>query len=145
MGTRARVNVFDGNQILVSIYRQMDGYPNGLGREVAEFCAARTIVNGYSPAMTAKNHVNGMGCLAAQLIEHLKGGDIGSIYIRDTSPDSHGERYSYNLRNKDGQIWMDVLAGSVTMFGLPGDTEAEMKTIFSGFAKDFKIPEDAEA
>jgi hypothetical protein len=79
-----------------------------------------------------------MGCFAAQLIKLLKE-KIGNVYIRDTSADSHGEEFSYNVREKDGRIWIDALAGSVTFFGNPGDTEAEMTPIFSGFASDFKI------
>jgi hypothetical protein len=140
MGTRARVNIFGGNEVLVSIYRQMDGYPDGLGKEVAEFAGKMEIVNGYTSQHKVGTHANGMGCFAAQLISHLKDG-IGSVYIRNTGPESQGEEYSYNLREKGGQIWIDALSGSMTAFGNPGDTEAEMKPIFSGFAKDFAIPE----
>ena len=135
MGTRARINVFEGNAVIVSIYRQTDGYPSGLGREVAEFSAKIKIINGIGSERT--NVANGMGCFAAQLIGHLKGDRVGSVYIRDTSPDSHGEEYSYNVRERDGRIWIDALAGSTTAFGMPGDTEAEVKSIFSGYASDF--------
>lgn len=133
MGTRARVNVFDGNEILVSIYRQFDGYPSGLGQEVAAFADKMRITNGISgdPTGTA----NGMGCFAAQLVKHLKE-KVGNVYIRSTDQASHGEEFSYNLREKDGRIWIDALAGSVTFFGMPG------KPIFSGFASDFKVSDD---
>jgi hypothetical protein len=139
MGTRARVNIFDRNQLIVSIYRQFDGYPDGLGKEIAEFAGGMAIINGIS-GQKAGEAANGMGCFAAQLIRYLKG-DIGSVYIRDTGPDSQGEEYSYNLHSRDGKVWIDALAGSVTMFGNPGTAEAEMKSIFSGFAKDFKVDE----
>lgn len=139
MGTRARVNVFDRNQLIVSIYRQMDGYPDGLGREVADFSGKMKIINGIS-GEKAGEAANGMGCFAAQLIRHLKD-SIGSVYIRDTGPKSQGEEFSYNLHNRDGKIWIDALEGSVTAFGNPGTPEAEMKPIFSGFASDFKVTE----
>ena len=145
MGTRARVNVFKGNTLLVSIYRQFDGYPDGLGKEVAEFAGKLRITTGIAgnPAGTA----NGMGCFAAQLVSLLKkdranGSCVGNVYIRDTGPESHGEEFSYNLREKDGRVWIDALEGSATAFGNPGDSEAEMKPIFSGFASDFKVQSD---
>lgn len=139
MGTRARVNVFNRNQLIVSIYRQFDGYPDGLGREVADFAGKMKIINGIS-GEKAGEAANGMGCFAAQLIRHLKD-DIGSVYIRDTGPESQGEEFSYNLHNRDGKIWIDALEGSMTAFGNPGTPEAEMKPIFSGFASDFKVTE----
>jgi hypothetical protein len=142
MGTRARVNVYEREKIIVSIYRQMDGYPDGLGQQVADFAADMAIINGIS-GQKAGEAANGMGCFAAQLISKLKD-DIGSVYIRDTSEESHGEEYSYNLREKDGRIWIDALEGSMTAFGNPGDTETDMKSIFSGFAKDFKVTEEEE-
>jgi hypothetical protein len=143
MGTRARVNIFDGNQILVSIYRQLDGYPEGLGKDVAEFAANMPITNGISGPRTLGASANGIGCFAAQLIKHLKE-EVGNVYLRTTDAESHGEEYSYNVREKDGKFWIDVLSGSMTMFGMPGDTEAEMKPIFSGFASDFKVPADTD-
>jgi hypothetical protein len=129
MGTRARVNIYDGNEILVSIYRQYDGYPGGLGQEVADFVSGLTLVNGLG---TDKATVaNGMGCLAAQLIAHLKT-EAGNVYIRDTSPDSHGEEYVYTLYERNGKICLRVNEGGMTAFGMPGDTEAEMSTMFDG-------------
>lgn len=144
MGARARINVFERNKLIVSIYRQTDGYPDGLGKEVAEFAGKMEIINGISFGQSAGTHASGMGCFAAQLICHLKDG-IGSIYIRDTGPDSRGEEFSYNLHDRDGKIWIDALEGSVTAFGLPSTPEAEMKPIFSGFAKDFKVEDTDDA
>ena len=152
MGTRARVNVFNGNQILVSIYRQMDGYPDSLGKELADFAGRFTIVNGIGvDDRENKNKANGMDCFAAQLIAELKVnvsyakhcGVIGSVYIRDTGPESHGEEYVYNLKEQNGQVHMTILEGCMTAFGCPGDSEAEMKTLWSGLAGDFKL-EDIE-
>jgi len=135
MGTRARINIFKGNQILVSIYRQMDGYPDGLGTEVAEFAASLSLVNGLG--FEKRPVANGMGCFAAQLIKHLKDGP-GSIHIRSTGPESHGEEYVYNLKDDNGHIHMAVLSGRMTAFGLPGDSETEMETLYSGPVSAFK-------
>lgn len=141
MGTRARVNVYDGNKILVSIYRQYDGYPEGLGQEVADFVSKLKVVNGYSGKDAPE--ANGMGCLAAQLIKHLKEG-VGNVYIRDTGPQSQGEEYIYNLSARGDQVWITAYEGGMTAFGMPGDSEAEMKMIFTGFARHFS-PEAVEA
>lgn len=137
MGTRARVNVYDRNEILVSIYRQYDGYPSGLGQEIAEFVSGKTLVNGIGADRDAV--ANGMGCLAAQLIAHLKKG-AGNVYIRDTSPESHGEEYVYTLYDRSGKVYLRVNEGGMTAFGLPGDAEAEMATIFDGPSHLFLIP-----
>jgi len=136
MGTRARVNIIDGNRTLVSIYRQMDGYPSGLGQEVATFAKRLKIVNGYGLNEKAGTHANGMGCFAAQLIKKLKDG-IGSIYIRDTSDNSHGEEYSYDVSQRDGKIWIAVYEGCVTAFGFLGNKPSELKALWAGYAKDY--------
>jgi hypothetical protein len=95
-----------------------------------------------------------MGCLAAQLIAELKTngdyakqvgrGGLGSVYIRDTGPESHGEEYVYNLTERDGKVHMTILAGGMTFFGCPGDSEAEMKTLWSGPAADFEFEDIVE-
>lgn len=101
MGTRGRINVYDdvwgkdtSDRLLVSIYKQMDGYPSGLGIALAEFCAPFKIVNGFGDR-TTKNIANGMGCFAAQLIGHLKT-DVGSVYIVAPTSEAHG--YTYEIR-----------------------------------------------
>jgi hypothetical protein len=129
MGTRARVNVFEGNQLLVSIYKQFDGYPDGLGQEVADFLNSKQLVNGIQERNSFI--ANGMGCLAAQLVKHLKKG-VGDVYIRDTGPESQGEEYIYNVSERDGVFYLAVLEGEMTAFGMPGNKEGEMNTLFYG-------------
>lgn len=134
MGTRARINVIEDDKVLVSIYRQYDGYPEGLGQKVADFLRDITIVNGLSGDTT--NQANGMGCLAAQLIKYLKDG-VGSVYIRSTGPESQGEEYIYTVYQEGNKASIRVSEGSMTAFGMPGDSESEMNTIFDGPAKEF--------
>lgn len=93
MGTRAIVRVFDGAEELCAIYRQNDGYPNGLGREVADFCATKRIVNGINSRMRSDTIANGAGCLAAQLIGFLKEGP-GRVYIYPVGCDSQSYEYA---------------------------------------------------
>jgi len=137
MGTRARINVYEGDKILVSIYRQerwgsMDGYPSGLGEELKAFLSGLKLVNGLS--CDDARVANGMGCLAAQVVAHLKDG-AGSIYIRDTGPESHGEQYVYNLYDVDGRVW-------ITVFEDEWEEEA-MVPVYNGFIDEFVVREAA--
>lgn len=96
MGTRSLTKVFDNDgKLLVTIYRQMDGYPSGHGRELTKFLKDMVIVNGIG-FKTPKLAANGMDCLAAQIIAHFKEG-IGGIYI--VRPGDHGQEYVYEVYN----------------------------------------------
>ena len=83
MGTRSVTNVMDedGKTVMVSLYRQYDGYPEGHGEELAEFLKDMKIVNGISLGEGENDRcANGMGCLAAQIVSHFKDG-IGGFYL----------------------------------------------------------------
>ena len=95
MGTRSNtwimenisdVNVASANIPIVNMYRQMDGYPTGHGRDLLEFLLPIKLVNGLSGASSV---ANGAGCLAAQMIAHFKT-DAGGIYMM---PAIEGFRY----------------------------------------------------
>ena len=88
MGTRSLTHVRevlpDGKPVvLVTIYRQFDGYPRGQGAEVANFLSGHRIVNGIGTGATPENAFNGPGDLAARLIATLvnDGPGIGNFYI----------------------------------------------------------------
>jgi len=93
MGTRALIVVqdYDGTEIAV-IYRQYDGYTTGLGDNLAGFFKDFSIVNGYSGKYDPE--ANGMGCLAAQLVAHLKEG-AGGVYLYPSGTRDCGEQYTY--------------------------------------------------
>ena len=78
MGTRALVRVIDRNEEILCLYRQFDGYPDGLGQELADFATPLTIGNGIP--VDATDFANGMGCFAAQLVAHLKD-KAGNVYV----------------------------------------------------------------
>ena len=95
MGTRSITNVHSEGRkspILVSIYQQYDGYFEGVGKELQDFLSGFTIVNGIG-RNTPEKAANGMGCLAAQLVSHLKNG-IGGTYI---VPVGQEESYNYHI------------------------------------------------
>ena len=48
MGTRSLTFVYDGDEPIVNMYRQFDGYPEGHGQELAEFLCSGKLVEGYS-------------------------------------------------------------------------------------------------
>lgn len=75
------------------IYRQYDGYPTGHGSDLAEFLNRGVLVNGIRFGAD-KLQFNGMGCLAAQVVAHLKDGS-GGIYLRH--PDDYKESYHYDV------------------------------------------------
>jgi hypothetical protein len=96
MGTRS-LTVFkddDGEEIGV-MYRQMDGYPEGHGKELAEMLSGMKMVNGLSIDQPAKL-ANGMPCLAAQIVAHFKEGP-GGIYLYPAGTRDCGEEYIYTV------------------------------------------------
>lgn len=99
MGTRSYTHVFEGDTLLVSIYRQYDGYPSGHGRDVKDALGSRQLVNGIR-GEGRDEVVNGMSCAAALLVAHLKSDmEAGGIYIE--KPDaSQTEEYTYYISGK---------------------------------------------
>jgi hypothetical protein len=105
MGTRSLTRVIetwkddDGKekkQTLITMYRQMDGYPSGHGEELADFLKAGKVVNGLS--FGEKQRVfNGAGCLAAQMVSHFKGDRAGHIYLYPNSTKDAWQNYEYHV------------------------------------------------
>ena len=105
MGTRSLTRVIetwkDDNgkqkkQTLITMYRQMDGYPSGHGQDLAGFLSAGKVVNGIS--LVEKQRVfNGIGCLAAQMVSHFKGDGAGGIYIYPNNTKDAWQNYEYHV------------------------------------------------
>jgi hypothetical protein len=136
MGTRSLTVIKndEGKKDLLTIYRQMDGYLAGHGRDLKTFLTSRKLVNGYGRG-GEKVEANGMGCLAAQLICDLKidGGKIGpgSIYVMNNGTKNVGEEYLYIIAPRGESFDLKV-------YGLgesydKGCTEL----IYSGSIEDF--------
>lgn len=97
MGTRSLTIVAEkesGKECLV-MYRQMDGYPSGHGRELWQKFGRHKLVNGFS-SQTSAEYANGMGCLAAQIVAAFKDG-IGNFYLYPSRTRNCGEEYIYYL------------------------------------------------
>lgn len=110
---------------IVTMYRQMDGYPEGHGLDLAEFLAGGKMVNGF--ALGEKELVfNGMGCLTAQVIAHFKKG-VGSFYLYRGGTTNAGEQYRYEvISNGEGK---DVTLRCYDVYG--------RKWIFEGTPKEY--------
>lgn len=120
MGTRSLTHVYEveENQSflapalaklkkpLLTIYRQMDGYPSGMGLDLANLLAKFRVVNGLG-AYSEQYVANGAGCLAAQLLGHLKEGP-GGIYIYPPASKNCGEDYVYKIFVTTGKIFIQV-------------------------------------
>lgn len=140
MGTRALTVILetDGREIC-TIYRQFDGYPEGLGMDLKGILDGGSLVNGISDR--SKLCFNGMGCLAAQIIANLKARDgkieAGNVYLYPPGSRDCGEEYIYTLYAKNKVIWMKCEAGSMTFFGMPGTKQSNMLCLYDGPASEF--------
>lgn len=125
MSTRSLTLIFDdrGTEIL-NLYRHCDGYPSGHGKELANFLSGFQITNGLR-GDTGKL-ANGMGCLAAQIVAHLKD-EPGQIYIYPAGQRDVWEEYLYELRPAGSGLEMVCRypEGKVLFQGDPSSFDAE--------------------
>lgn len=95
MGTRAITKVLDKDgAVLVSMYRQFDGYQDAHGAELKEFLNSLSLVNGLSG--DREDIANGMGCLAAFLVAKFKV-KAGGFYLYSTQEDQSYIDYIYEV------------------------------------------------
>ena len=82
MSTPATVSFRENGSEMVSLYCHSDGYPSGMGAELAEFFKKVEIINGIG---ISRNKVgefaNGFGCAVAQFIASIKT-MVGNIYMQ---------------------------------------------------------------
>ena len=137
MGTRCLtvVREKEKSRDIIVMYRQYDGYPEGHGKELADFLADFTVVNGIS-TNTPKRSANGMGCLAAQIVAHFKT-EIGNFYLHSSGTRDCGEEFIYTIYQKDGNLMLKVQAGAVTYFGMSGTHQDDMKSLYHGPISQF--------
>jgi hypothetical protein len=117
MGTRSlTIFVDEAGNDLVTMYRQFDGYYEGHGKELADFLKGKEIVNGISMDKDKSKLFNGIGCLAAQVIAHLKK-EVGGVYIYPNG--SEAEQYVYVVTGEIGKeptISVDEFSGPASDF-----------------------------
>jgi hypothetical protein len=111
MGIRSIVRVKEGKATLVTIYRQYDGYPSGMGDDIKKILnnGQARITNGFSGNDKAPELFNGAGCLSAYLVGQLKENKIGNTYIFPNSTKDAGQDYEYVITiDKHKHIKMKV-------------------------------------
>ena len=81
MGTRSLTFVYTGQEKLLTIYRQYDGYPSGMGANLARLI------------QTANN---GVECLAASIVAGLKT-EWGNVYIYSNKATDCGQDFEYHI------------------------------------------------
>lgn len=83
MGTRSMsfvIDEYDNKTPLIQLYRQYDGYPEGMGQDVYNFLANRYVTNEQGEKSHATD--NGMDDLAAQFVSFIKGTyQWGNVYV----------------------------------------------------------------
>jgi hypothetical protein len=131
MGTRSLTIVYEEaiehgvEKEIAVLYRQFDGYLDGMGKDIAKFLKGKQIVNGYSEKDTVNGNFNGVNDLIVQLITSLKleGGkdsqrmrkefpatyktkrpliSCGNYYLYPAKTRDCGEEYVYEIRNENG-------------------------------------------
>lgn len=115
MGTRSITRVIEDDGVLVTMYRQMDGYPSGMGKDLFEFLDDMVMVDGYNQDDTRKR-ANGGGCLAAQLVAHFKKG-CGNYYL--SSYNNQEEEYNYDISTSFSNSNIKVTVWGDTRFADP--------------------------
>lgn len=124
MRTRCLTIFKEENKAIAIMYRHCDVYPDGHGKELAEFLYGMTIVHGIQPKHNGLKIANGMGCLAAQVIAHFKTAP-GGIYLYPVGTTDVGEEYVYTVYEKNFRPYIKVETGppeSICLFdGEPED------------------------
>lgn len=147
MSTRSLTHVLDDSSesVLVTIYRQMDGYPSGMGADLAEILKGRTMVNGFG-SNTPEKASNGAGCLAATIVQELKAeAGIGGIYLMPPGSTDHSEEYVYTVSPAKGDDHsMGQGRGEIRLKVEAGYGDAAKRLLFEGDVNDFD-PAAAEA
>ena len=144
MGTRSLTKVIETwtdektnklkKQTLVCMYRQMDGYPSGMGSDLVEFLNSGKLVNGISLAETERVF-NGMGCLAAQLVAHFKNG-AGGYYLYPTNVKNAWQEYEYEIiQHENEPIKLKVIEVG---YMHKGKYCKGKRTLYLGEPKDFE-------
>lgn len=105
MGTRSTTRVYEDGRLLLSLYKQMDGYPDGWGKDLKDFIRGGKFINGIGAGTSLFKHFNGAGDFALQLVLKYKDG-IGEIYAT-TATDREEYNYRIDVDHKKGSVFME--------------------------------------
>jgi len=101
----------ENDQEIAVLLRHCDGYPDGHGKELAEFLSGIKCVAGYTPKQIGSNDVaNGLECLAAFTVAHFKI-EVGNFYLLPAGSRDVGEYYIYTVyseKNDPTRVLLNV-------------------------------------
>ena len=120
---------------IVTLYRQMDGYPSGMGVDLAEFLASGKMVNGLSLG-ESELVFNGMGCLTAQAIAHFKEG-AGGYYLHRGGTTNCNEAYRYEVIFNDDTKELLFKIIEIGYVNDKGNYVNKPRVLFCGSPKEF--------
>lgn len=96
----------EDGRAFVNMYRERDGQPEIHGREMAYFFNSfDAIVDGYKPGDRRKL-ADGMGCLVAQMLSHLKKG-VGGYYLQHPDDLNSGQVYVYRVYKNRIEVFVN--------------------------------------
>jgi len=133
MSTRSLTVLQDSweeHEEIAVMYRQMDGYPEGHGKDLADFLKGMRITNGMS--VSTDKTANGGDCLAAQIVAHFKT-EVGSIYLKAAGTRDCDEEYIYTVTPDVGAGTIRLKCEAVGYNGEPNEI------IFDGLVDSWTI------
>ncbi len=90
MGTRSTTRIYEDGQLLLALYKQYDGYPDGWGLELKNFLYNGVFVNGFQRNDEVVQF-NGVGDFVLQLVKSFKEG-TGDLYA---TTEANRQEYNY--------------------------------------------------
>ena len=141
MGTRSNVRFKEDGTVIGCLYRQYDGYPEGMGQDLLDILPGGdpSIVNGFGPRSEIPHSFNGIPCLAAYVTGQLKGSQIGNVYMypSDHEPGSAGEEFCYDLSLGDDGLHLEIWSLGYSAFGIDLREVNDHVLIYEGPLRDF--------
>ena len=123
-------------ELLVTMYRQYDGYPSGHGDELASFINSGRVVNGIGMGDTG-SVFNGAGCFAAQMISHFKGDSAGGFYIYSNKTKDAGQNYEYHVLINFHTKKITMICFEQGYISKSGNYVDKKRKLFEGTADEF--------
>ena len=110
MGTSARVIFKSEGQTVFNMRAHYDGYPDGVGMDLARIMAEGELVHGLGLDRTLGKYFNGASCMAASVIALMKK-EPGNIYLYPTNQDMD-TNYTYVINvDEENEITIEMTGG----------------------------------
>ena len=90
MGTRSTTKIYENGRLLLALYKQYDGYPEGWGQELKDFLHSGVFVNGIR-RIDGSLQFNGVGDFTLLLVKQFKE-ESGGLYA---TTKSNTQEYNY--------------------------------------------------